>query len=87
MQKSASVQMHVQASMQMHIRASVKMQTSKHANECTSERVNACMRITALSNLVVNSPHPPKQARRAGKFFTTATQNWCPDKLSVPSEA
>ena len=27
------------------------------------------------------------QARRAGKFFTTATQNWCPDKFSVPTEA
>ena len=33
--------------------------TSKRVNECTSEYVNACMRITALSNLVVNSPHPP----------------------------
>ena len=27
------------------------------------------------------------QGRRAVKFFTTATQNWCPDKLSVPTEA
>ena len=33
--------------------------TSKRANECTSEHVNACIRITALSNLIVNSPHPP----------------------------
>ena len=27
------------------------------------------------------------QGRRAVNFFTTATQNWCPDKLSVPTEA
>ena len=31
--------------------------------------------------------HLPSQGRRAVQIFTTATQNWCPDRLSVPTEA
>ena len=39
------------------------------------------------SNSTVILSNCTLQGRRAVRFFATATQNWCPDKLSVPTEA